>query len=348
MHAAKHTSSTLLASTRLQHETQIVVPGFTVTLLNPRMKEEYEDRLQRAKIKLQEEKARRHSRGQRNDSKRFDDASYCSEVSKTSKTSYTSEYSRTSSIRDTKGPRSEWRNKAMAVIERGKGRKEEAELLRDDASLRSGKSSSYKDREAEVDSLVERNARLNERERLLKVESDLLDAAEAAARAENRARAEAFLGKDILDEPPEDEESLASRGSVATTRTTASVRAKRIRDDEADELNRSFQQAKAVWQVRCKDEPGDAVNDPTPVKSNSHPQPSESKKNKLDLEPDLEFERPGTPGSTKSARSTRSSKSLRASRSFRSENRYSKQADKARSKSSDKIRLPERITLTSE
>jgi hypothetical protein len=284
------------------------------------MKAEYEDRLQRAKLKLQEERGKRKSLGQLYDSNsevRQDDTSCYSEASKTSRRSYASEYSRNSK-KDTKGPRSEWRNKAMAVIERGRERKEEAELLREDASMRTGRSTTFKDREADVDSLVERNARLNERERLLKVESDLLDAAEAAARAENRARAEAYLGKDIHDEP-EDEESLDSGGSATTSRASASNRAKRIREEEANNLNRSFHQAKAVWQVRCKDE-NNNLEDPTPIKSNIKLQSSRRKVSCINTDrlEDFGLDNPESPASAGSAKSSKSTKSSKSNRSFKS------------------------------
>ena len=86
------------------------------------MTEEYEERLQRAKKKLTEERARRKSKDGFND-----DASYSSQMSKASRSSFVSEYSRSSSkvVDSTIVPRSEWRNKARAVIERGKALKEQ-------------------------------------------------------------------------------------------------------------------------------------------------------------------------------------------------------------------------------
>jgi hypothetical protein len=230
------------------------------------MSEGYEERLQRAKNKLDEERARRKSREGLQD-----DASYSSQISKASRTSFASEYSRASSkVVDTRLlPRSEWRNKARAVIERGKYLKEqEAEMRRDD-----GSHPSRKQREDRIDSLVERHAHLNERERMLKVECDLLDAAEAEAKRERIIRAESYLGRGIDDDEVDEMLNADYQQHFSTTRTTATSRAKRIPETEADDLNRSFNNAKAVWLGRCNDKTdktGSSMDDITPVKSNSY------------------------------------------------------------------------------
>jgi len=188
-------------------------------LLLSAMKEDNEDRLQRAKNKLNNMK---------------DDGSI---TSYTSRKSYNSDYSRASTATRTreKGPRSEWRNKARAVIERGQKLKEEtADILRDDASARSRSSlRSSENREADIDSLVARNVRLNERERALKIEKSLLDAAEAEA----------------LNS--EDDASCLSYKSSATVRT-AEDRAKRFQDVLTKQASRSFHETKATWQDRTE------------------------------------------------------------------------------------------------
>lgn len=267
------------------------------------MKEEYQDRLQRAKNKLNEERARRREEVR-------DDTSFASGMSQTSRKSYTSDCSRASAKRE-KGPRSEWRNKAKAVIERGKARKEDDGSVRSRSSVRSSK-----DRTAEIDSLVERNARLNERERMLKVESDLLNAAEAAEWNDAHITGD----EELLDE----DKSILSHKSSGTFRTVDS------------ESNKSFHETKAAWQVRCKKEPTSkpTVNDPTPRRSNNSKslceEEAENKQTELlNLARSFSFHKkaPGSPGSAKSSRSVRSSRSFNSSRSAKSENvlsRYSK------------------------
>ena len=283
------------------------------------MKQQYEDRLQRAKKKLHEEKERRKDEGR-------DDASYVSEVSRTSRASFCSEYSRASARRgdqDTKGPRCEWRNKAKAVIERGKVRKEEAEMLKDDASVHSrNTTNSFKVREAQIESLVKRNAHLNEREKMLKIERSLIDRAEA----ETKADIDSYYD---LQNPQSESGSFESQQTSSTTQTTNS-RAKRVRDDiKEEELGRNFQEAKNAWKVREKTNP----TGPTPLKSNLS---SKSMATKLSrsasfhqpssrvLEDSHESEQlsskraPESPESVKSFRSIKSSRSMRSTRSNKS------------------------------
>ncbi|CAB9510921.1 expressed unknown protein [Seminavis robusta] len=309
------------------------------------MKEPYEDRLQRAKNKLNQERARRKNREAVRD-----DASYSSERSKSSRTSFASEFSRSSSkfMEKSKVPRSEWRNKARAVIERGKNLKDqELELLRD--AHNSGSGRTPQEREAQIDSLVERNACLNERERMLKVESELLDAAEAAAKADDLERAESYLGKDIEDHDndTEEDESLHSDSRVTASRT-ADNRAKRIRENEADDLNRSFQAAKSVWLGRCKTDSKPATEHPTPVKTNSFHRPATAEKSHASKNKDkrtakdgkeritlenlilisdignvdkkMNNNTPESPASVKSGKSTRSARSTKSAKPERVSN----------------------------
>ena len=246
------------------------------------MKDAYNDRLQRAKDKLNEERARRRKDRKENEEDVDEDAR--SYMSYGSYGSFVSEISRSSSLCRNKGPRSEWRNKAREVIERGKMRKEEARDI-DGISLGS-KSFSRKDREEQVESLIHRNAELSNRERMLEVESRLLEAAEAeevANHSENNAGTEIKKGSVQNDDDDDDEatqESFSDSDSNNTGNTGLAVfkvqgnPKRNTKRPDTDTINRSFQEAVAVWEDRCKAQKDE---DPTPLKSNYS---FEKKKNK--------------------------------------------------------------------
>lgn len=193
------------------------------------MKEAYADRLQRAKDKLNEERARRRSERRQEDV--ADDVSY---VSYSSYGSFASQISKASSKLE-KDRRSEWRNRALEVIERGKNLKEDS-VTRDQLSFED-----TKEREAQAKSLIHRNALLYERERQMKIEMKLIDAAEAEEAKRERP---SQSGSSIEHQ---------ERADVGDHFFHSSNNPNKLSKKRTEAFNRSFQEAVAVWQDRCKE-----------------------------------------------------------------------------------------------